>query len=77
MLLVSTTLAFQTWCPVQIVLTLGDSLAYMEMYMAMAYIVRRFELQLADTNDKDMLWDDMVVPQFHGEFKAMTKRRIE
>ncbi len=47
----------------------------MEMYMAIAYIIRRFNLGLVDTTDKDMVWDDMVVPQFHGEFKAMTERR--
>lgn len=49
----------------------------MEMYMAIAYIIRRFELQLVDTTDDDMVWDDMVVPQFHGEFRALTKRRLE
>ena len=54
-----------------------SSLAYMEMYMAIAYIVRRFDLQLAGTTEADMVWDDMVVPQFHGEFKVMTKRRTE
>jgi hypothetical protein len=49
----------------------------MEMYLAIAYIVRRFELQLVDTTLEDMQWDDMVVPQFHGEFKALTKRRTK
>lgn len=53
------------------------SLAYMEMYMAIAYIVRRFEVQLYHTTEKDMQWDDMVVPQFHGEFRALTKPRTE
>lgn len=49
----------------------------MEMYMAVAYIIRRFELELVDTTEKTMVWDDMVVPQFHGDFKALTKRRAE
>ena len=49
----------------------------MEMYMAIAYLIRRFDLQLVNTTDKDMRWDDMVVPQFHGEFKVAPKRRIE
>ena len=53
------------------------SLAYMEMYMAIAYIIRRFDLRLVDTTVKDMMWDDMVVPQFHGESKVMTERRKE
>jgi cytochrome P450 len=50
-------------------------MAYMEMYMAIAYIVRRFDLDLVGTTVEDMKWDDMVVPQFHGEFLALTKRR--
>ncbi|KAG0152686.1 hypothetical protein PDIDSM_42610 [Penicillium digitatum] len=54
---------------------LGINLAYMEMYMAIAYIVRRFDLDLVGTTVEDMKWDDMVVPQFHGEFLAFTKRR--
>ena len=54
-----------------------DSLAYMEMYMAIAYIIRRFDLQIVNTTAKDMVWDDMVVPQFHGEFKVLTKRRTD
>ncbi|KAF4636547.1 hypothetical protein G7Y89_g1539 [Cudoniella acicularis] len=56
---------------------LGINLAYMEMYMAIAYLVRRFELTLVDTTEKDMAWDDMVVPQFHGELKFLTKRRVD
>ncbi|GKZ18415.1 hypothetical protein AbraIFM66951_000974 [Aspergillus brasiliensis] len=56
---------------------LGINLAYMEMYMAIAYIVRRFDLQLVGTTLEDMKWDDMVVPQFHGEFRALTKRRVD
>ena len=49
----------------------------MEMYMAIAYIIRRFDLQLFETTEKEMAWDDMVVPQFHGELKVMPKRRTE
>ena len=45
--------------------------------MAIGYLVRRFELTLADTTEKDMKWDDMVVPQFHGELKVLTKRRVD
>ncbi|KAI2887858.1 hypothetical protein CBS11852_7358 [Aspergillus niger] len=56
---------------------LGINLAYMEMYMAIAYIVRRFDLELVGTTQEDMKWDDMVVPQFHGEFRALTKRRVD
>ena len=45
--------------------------------MAIAYIIRRFNLELFETTEKDMQWDDMVVPQFHGEFRVMTKRRTD
>jgi len=51
------------------------SLAYMEMYMAIGYLVRRFDFQLAGTKPADMAWDDMVVPEFHGEFLVAPKRR--
>ena len=47
---------------------------FMEMYMAVAYIVRRFELELVYTTGKDY---GMVVSQFHGDFKAVTKRRAD
>lgn len=45
--------------------------------MAIAYLIRRFELVVVGTTEKDMVWDDMVVPQFHGDFKVMAKRRAE
>lgn len=46
----------------------------MEIYMMIAYLVRRFDFQ-TDTTPEDMAWDDMVVAWFHGEFEAMPKRR--
>jgi cytochrome P450 len=39
---------------------LGINLAYMEMYMAIGYLVRRFDFKLAGTTAEDMMWDDMV-----------------
>lgn len=54
---------------------LGINLAYMEMYMAIAYLVRRFDFRLAGTTPADMAWDDMVVPEFHGELLVVPKRR--
>lgn len=64
-------------CAVYVLLTGRYSLAYMEMYMAIAYFIRRFELVPVGTTAKDMVWDDMVIPQFHGEFKVTTKRRTD
>lgn len=45
--------------------------------MTIAYLIRKFEFQMVDTTEKDMVWDDMVVPHFHGEFKVMAKRRAD
>jgi cytochrome P450 len=53
---------------------IGINLANMELYLTMAHLIRRFDLQ-TDTTDEDMKWDDMVVPSFHGEFKFMPRRR--
>ena len=58
-------------------LTDDHSFAYMELYIFIAHLLRRFELVSAGTTEKDMVWDDMVIPQFHGDFKVMTKRRTE
>jgi len=56
---------------------LGINLAYMEMFMAIAYFIRRFEFTLDGMTDRDMVWDDMVIPQFHGDLKVIAKRRTE
>ncbi|KEY73624.1 hypothetical protein S7711_09562 [Stachybotrys chartarum IBT 7711] len=55
---------------------IGINLAYMELYLAVAHFIRRFDMQ-TDTTDEDMKWDDMVVAWFHGEFKFMARRRTE
>ena len=47
----------------------------MEIYLAIAYMIRWFELTLFETTDKDLQWDDMVVPEFHDTFRTLTKRR--
>lgn len=55
---------------------LGMNLAYMELYVMIAYLVRRFDLE-TDTTEEDMRWDDMVIPMFYGVFTIMAKRRVE
>ncbi|KAG6365900.1 hypothetical protein INS49_000076 [Diaporthe citri] len=55
---------------------LGINLAYMELYLILAYLIRRFDFQ-TDTTDADMRWDDMVVAWFHGEFTFTAKRRAD
>ena len=45
-------------------LTEDHSLAHMELYVFITHLLRRFELVLAGTTERDMVWDDMVIPQF-------------
>jgi cytochrome P450 len=53
---------------------LGINLAYLEIYLVLAHLVRRLDFQ-TDPTDDDMRWDDMVVAWFHGEFTVMARRR--
>lgn len=55
---------------------IGINLAHMELYIIMAYLIRRYDFQ-TDTTDADMRWDDMVVAWFHGDFTVKAKRRSE
>ncbi|KAM7183941.1 Cytochrome P450 [Naviculisporaceae sp. PSN 640] len=55
---------------------LGINLAYMELYLILAYLIRRFDFQ-TDTTQEDMRWDDMVVPAFYGEFAVMARPRAD
>jgi len=55
---------------------IGINLAHMELYLIIAYLVRRFDFQTS-TTEEDMRWDDMVVAWFHGEFEVMAKRRVD
>ncbi|KAK4212172.1 cytochrome P450 [Rhypophila decipiens] len=55
---------------------LGINLAYMELYLTLAYLIRRFDFQ-TNTTKEDMRWDDMVVPSFYGEFTVMAKPRAD
>lgn len=54
---------------------LGINLAYMELYLVLAYLIRRFDFE-TDATEADMRWDDMVIPSFHGEFTVVAKRRV-
>lgn len=55
---------------------LGVNLAYMELYLIMAHLVRRFDFA-TDTTDEDMRWDDMIVAKFWGDFLVRAKRRAD
>jgi hypothetical protein len=53
-------------------------LAYMEMYMAIGYLIRRFDFQLPGTTEADMAWDEMAVLEFYGQLLVVisTARRL-
>lgn len=53
---------------------IGINLAYMELYLMLAYFVRRYDFS-TDTTDEDMRWDDMVIAMFHGEFTVSARPR--
>ncbi|KAI3325550.1 cytochrome P450 [Xylariaceae sp. AK1471] len=53
---------------------IGINLAYMELYLILAYFVRRYDFA-TDTTDEDMRWDDMVIAMFHGEFTVSARPR--
>jgi cytochrome P450 len=45
---------------------LGINLAYCEMYVAMATLIRNFELKLDGTRAEDLVWRDTFLPFFTG-----------
>ena len=45
---------------------LGINLAYCEMYVALATLVRKFELKLDGTRAEDLAWRDTFLPDFTG-----------
>lgn len=55
---------------------IGINLAHMEIYLILAYLIRRYDFYTS-TTDEDMRWDDMVIAWFHGEFTVVPRRRAE
>lgn len=45
---------------------LGINLAYCEMYVALATMIRRFEMRLDGTKAEDLAWRDTFLPHFTG-----------
>ena len=45
---------------------LGINLAYCEMYVALATMMRRFEMRLDGTKAEDLVWRDTFLPHFTG-----------
>jgi cytochrome P450 len=48
----------------------GQNLAYAELYLAFAYMFRRFEIENAGTTAKDMEWNDYFVPYTNAHLKV-------
>ncbi|ETI24063.1 hypothetical protein G647_03432 [Cladophialophora carrionii CBS 160.54] len=53
---------------------IGINLAYAELYLNLAYMVRRFELEAFDTTDKDMEWKDNFVVSTKGHLRVKVRR---
>ena len=47
-----------------------DSLAYCELYLTLAHILRRFDLKLFETTKEDMEWTDTFVLLRKGALKV-------
>lgn len=54
----------------------SDSLAYCELYLTLAHLLRRFDLKLYDTTKEDMEWKDSFTPVRKGPLKV-TLTRVE
>ena len=51
----------------------NNSLAYAELYLTIAHLFRRFELELYQTTPEDMDWKDVTVPRMKGQLKVIVK----
>lgn len=52
---------------------IGMNLAYAEMFITLAHIVRRFDFENAGTTEEGMTWLDRFTPQFKGKFNVRVK----
>ena len=51
----------------------NNSLAYAELYLTIAHLFRRFELELYQTTPEDMDWKDVTVPRMKGHLKVIVR----
>ena len=52
----------------------NNSLAYAELYLTIAHLFRRFELELYQTTPEDMDWKDVTVPRMKGQLKVIVRQ---
>ena len=46
------------------------NLAYAELYLVVAHLFRRFEMELFETTEWDMEWKDFFTTVFRGHLKV-------
>ena len=51
------------------------SLAYCALYLALAHLFRRYDMELFETTKEDMEWDDCFVLIRYGHLKVMRKEK--
>ena len=55
-------------------LSIARSLAYCEIYLTLAHLFRRYDIELFGTMRADMEWKDCMIPKRKGDLKVVLKR---
>lgn len=55
-------------------LTEANSLAYCQLYLALAHLLRWYDLELYETTEEDMEWKDHFSPTTRGPLRFILKR---
>ena len=53
------------------------SLAYCELYLTLAHVIRWFDLELYQTNRKSMEWKENLAPMTNGPLQVLVKAVID
>ncbi|KAL8772891.1 MAG: hypothetical protein Q9194_004479 [Teloschistes cf. exilis] len=53
---------------------LGMNLAYCELYLTLAHLLRWYDLQLYKTTEADMEWKDSFIPMMKGSLRVTVKK---
>lgn len=56
---------------------LGQNLAMATLYMAFAYLVRNFQLEMDGTGERDMEWHNGLLPITFGHLKVEAWRMLD
>ena len=54
-----------------------SSLAYCEIYITLAHLLRRYDLELYQTTQEDMEWKDSFAPMTKGPLRVLLKKAEE